>query len=238
MRSSGQEVAAAGSVSGERGRDPAARWAGALLILTAIATLAAVGLRVLADTDQPTLAESLAAIADNRGVYGLGGVARLASGVVLIAAAWQLSRTWIFREGFGASLLPVLFSASGAFTAISGVCAIALTVSAPDAFQGETSDFNEVVALVRWLSGKIGFALSGLALIAAGRQQWKTGAPLRYVAPASLVIGAAMLFIWIDAATAIHRASGMLFLVWMAGIGVALAVGRAERAFSRVAAGG
>ena len=228
MQNSGQE--------GARGRDPAARRAGALLILTAIATAAAVGLRVVADTDQPTLVESLAAIADNRGVYGLGSLVRLASGVVLMAAAWQLSRTWIIREGFGASLVPALFSASGAFTAISGVCAIALTFTAADApVQGEMSGFTEFVAFARGLSGKIGFALAGLALIVAGRQQWKAGAPLRYISPASVVVGIAMLFIWLDAATAVHRVSGVLFLVWLAGIGLMLTAGRVERHFSRVA---
>ena len=44
----------------------AARKAGALLILTAAASLVAVGARVSADADQPTLAESLAAISESR----------------------------------------------------------------------------------------------------------------------------------------------------------------------------
>ena len=53
----------------ERPRDPAARMAGGLLILTALATLIAVIGRVSADADQPTLAESLTAISLNSGSY-------------------------------------------------------------------------------------------------------------------------------------------------------------------------
>ena len=53
-------------------RDSSTRIAGALLILTAALTaLSAVG-RLAADADQPTLAESLEAIARSAGLYGLG----------------------------------------------------------------------------------------------------------------------------------------------------------------------
>ena len=65
---------------------------GMLLILTAIATVVAVVGRVSADADQPTLAASLAAIAESRGLYGLGGAGRFVSGVTLIAVAWCLFR--------------------------------------------------------------------------------------------------------------------------------------------------
>ena len=68
------------------------RKTGMLLILTAIATVVAVVGRVSADADQPTLAASLAAIAESRGLYGLGGAGRFVSGVTLIAVAWCLFR--------------------------------------------------------------------------------------------------------------------------------------------------
>ena len=71
----------------ERGRDHAARMAGGLLILTALATLIAVIGRVAADADQPTLAESLTAISLNSELYGLGGAARFLSGITLIAGS-------------------------------------------------------------------------------------------------------------------------------------------------------
>ncbi|MCY4653040.1 MAG: hypothetical protein OXC95_07735 [Dehalococcoidia bacterium] len=113
----------------ERGRDPAARMAGGLLLLTALATLIAVIGRVSADADQPTLAESLTAISLNSELYGLGGAARFLSGITLIAGALFLTKTWIIRERLGTPLVPFLFVASGVFTVISGACAVALAAS-------------------------------------------------------------------------------------------------------------
>ena len=119
----------AGAVSRQ---DPAARIAGALLVLTAVITaISALG-RVAADADQPTLAETLSAISLKSGLYGLGGAARFVAGVTLVAAAWYLLRTWIIRERLDTPLVPTLFAVSGAFTIVSGVCAVILAVSAPD----------------------------------------------------------------------------------------------------------
>ena len=100
--------------------DSAARKAGMLLLLTAAASAVSVVARVSANADYPTLAESLAAISESRGLYGLGGAARLVSGLTLIGGAWFLSRTWIIRERLGTPLVPVLFGASGALTVVSG----------------------------------------------------------------------------------------------------------------------
>ena len=72
----------------------------------------------------------------------------------------------------------------------------------------------------------------GLALVAAAPYQWKAGGILRYVAVASAVIGIAMQFIWIDAATAVHRVSGAAVFIWLLVIGVMLLAGRVERQFA------
>ena len=54
-------------------RYAAARTAGALLLLTAIATVVSVVTRVASGADQPTLLESLAAIAANKELYSVSG---------------------------------------------------------------------------------------------------------------------------------------------------------------------
>ena len=72
--------------------DRAAR-GGVLLLLTAVATVVMVYARVASDTDQATLSESLRAVAENPAMYGLFGVARLVSGITLLAAGWFLLRT-------------------------------------------------------------------------------------------------------------------------------------------------
>ena len=225
-------------VPGESGRtrDNALRAAGIFLLLTALTTLAAVAARVSADADQATLVESLVAISENRALYGAGGAARIISGITLIAAAWFLLQTWIIRLRLGTPAVPILFAASGLFTLVSGVCAVWLAVSVPDAavtinaFAGTTS--TELAAELRWLTGKIGFAIAGLALVVAARYQWKAGGTLRRISPVSAIIGISMQFIWIDAATLVHRVSGIAFFLWLVAIGAMLCIGRVERHFA------
>lgn len=219
-----------------RQRHAAARTAGVFLLLTAFATFVMVIFRVAADADQPTLVESLVAVSESKGLYGFGGVARLISGITLIVAAWFLSTTWIIRQRLGTPLVPILFAVSGLFTAVSGGCAILLAVSVPDAadaiatFAQTTS--TELVADIRWLTGKIGFAVAGLALIIAARYQWKVGGTLRRISPVTAIIGILMQFIWIDSATFMHPINGTAFFLWLVAIGAMLTTGRVERHFS------
>ena len=219
--------------------DRSARIAGALLLLTAAATVVMVYARVSADADQPTLLESLRAIEDSRWMYGTAAAARFVSGVTLLAAAWCLSRTWIIRGGLGTPLVPYLLAVSGIVTTISGACAGVLTVyQLPEtAAAGGLAAFEapgalEATATLRWLTGKIGFAAAGIALLVAARYQWRVGGTLRMIAPASAVIGLAMQLIWIDAATIMHRISGTAFVLWLVAVGTMLVTGRVERHFA------
>lgn len=203
--------------------------AGAFLVLTALLSAVSAVSRVAAQADQPSLEESLTAISLHPGLYGLGGTARLASGVTLVVAAWLLLNTWIIRMRLGSPAVPALLMVSGLLTAVSGACAVILALSAP-----EVGPFVESSALIRWLSGKIGFALAGMALIIASRYQWMAGRPLRYIAPVSALLGAAMQFIWIDSATMVHPVVGAGFFLWLLAVGVMLVTGRTERLFTRM----
>ena len=227
MGNSEQPIGSAGGQS----KDAAARNAGLFLLLTGAVTIVMVYARVAADTDQDTLLESLQAIAANKGMYNLSGAARLISGVTLIAAAFYLWKTWSIREGFGTRLVPLLFTVSGVFTAVSGALAIVLAGSATAGVDSVNSS-TEAVAFLRWFTGKMGFAASGLALVAAAQRQWKAGGAMRLIAPPSALIGIAMQLIWVDAATVMHRISGAAFFVWLIVIGVMLVSGRVERHFS------
>lgn len=217
-------------------RDNAARVAGLFLLLTAATTVLAVTGRVAADADQPTLFDSLVAISESRVLYSTGGAARLVSGLTLMAASWLLLRTWIIRQGLGTPAVPLAFAASGALTAISGGCALWLALSVPDTAQAIYPFANhspaEPVAFLRWLSGKIGFAVAGLALLIAARYQWRAGGTLRRISPASALIGIVMQFIWVDAATFMHPINGTAFFLWLVVIGAMLTTGRVERQFS------
>ena len=210
-------------------RDHGARRAGVLLLLTAAATLVMVYARISADADQPTLVESLRAIATNTEMYTVAGVARVLSGIALIAGAWQLWRSSVIREGLGTPLVPYLIVASGLLTAVAGVCALTLAASVGDASEVVASGTTEAVSTLRWVTGKMGFTAAGLALVAVGLRQWKAAG---MIAPASVLIGIGMQLIWVDAATIVHRISGVAFIVWLVVIGIMLLTGRVERHFS------
>ena len=211
--------------------DIAARRAGWLLILTAAASILMVFARVTADADQPTLLDSLRAIAENRAMYATSAAARVVSGITLIAAAWFLLRTWIIRRRLATPMVPYLLGASGAVTTFSGVCALVLASSVSGGADVTVSGFAETMDLLRWLAGKIGFAIAGLALLIAARYQWKVGGTLRKIAPASAVIGLIMQFVWIDAAIIMHPIVGVAFMAWLLAVGAMLATGRTERHF-------
>ena len=211
--------------------DTAARKAGLLLILTAVASIIMVFARVTADADQPTLLESLRAIAENRAMYAISAVARIASGIALITAAWFLLKTRIIRLRLATPVVPHVLGASGAVTVLSGVCALALVLSASAGADVTVSGSVEIMDFLRSLTGKMGFAIAGLALLIAARYQWKVGGTLRKIAPASVVIGLIMQFVWIDAATIMHPIVGVAFMVWLLVVGAMLATGRTERHF-------
>ncbi len=216
-------------------KDSAAWMAGLFLLLTAVATVVMVYARVSADADQPSLLESLRAIAANETMYNVSGIARAISGITLIIGALFLLKTWIIREGYGTRLVPYLLSASGGFTIVSGALAVVLAADASSATAAGSSDSStEAIATVRWLTGKIGFAIAGLALLAAAQRQWRAGGAIRRLAPASALVGILMQLIWIDAATIMHRVSGVAFFVWLIVIGMMLVTGRVERHFSRM----
>ncbi len=215
----------------------AAPRAGLLLILTAILTIVAVVGRVAADADQPTLIQSLAAISENPFAYGIGGLARLASGLTLVVGAFLLLRTWIIRQRYGTPLAPWLFIISGIFTAVSGACALALVASAPTSVAlGSADSIAETTASLRWIAGKAGFTMAGLALIVAARYQWMAGATLRRIAPISALLGIAMQLIWAPALSIVHQAAGALFVLWLLVIGIMLLTGRVERHFATMVA--
>jgi hypothetical protein len=126
-------------------------------------------------------------------------------------------------------VVPALFLVSGVFTAVSGVCGVILAVAAP-----EINSLGESSALIRWLGGKIGFTLAGLALMVASRFQWRVGGVLRFIAPASGILGLAMQFIWINSATLAHPIVGGAFFLWLVAVGSMLFTGRTEDLFRKM----
>ena len=202
-------------------RSRAAKRAGTLLLLAAAANVVMVASRVLADADQPTLAESMAAIAESRVLYGTTGAARLLSGVLLAGAALFLWKSWAAPSRAGA-IAAALLAASGAVTAASGACALTLA-SAAEASTGAVDPTIETIEYARSLTGKAGFAAAGVGLVALALRRAHPEDTHRLYPAAALIIGLAMQFIWLDAATIAHRIVGVAFFVWLLAAGAALA---------------
>ncbi|MDE0218809.1 MAG: hypothetical protein OXJ90_06040 [Spirochaetaceae bacterium] len=228
-------------MSMDPGPDPAARRAGWWLLLTAAATVVAVAGRVAAGADLPTLAESLAAIGAARGSYGVGGAARLLSGITLAVGARYLLRTWIMRERLGTRAVPLLLAGSGIVTGLSGSCAVVLALVAPNPLEAAALDAiapaMAILDSLHGVAGRAGFSLAGLALIAAAYRMWRIGDVLRFIAPGSAIVGVAMQLVWIHAVIVVHRVSGAAFVVWLTLIGFMLVTGRVERIFASRARG-
>ena len=230
------------------------RTAGVFLLLTALATAISVPARLMAGADdtpfadalaqaqnldaariaQLEMAEKLAAIGDSRTAYAIGGAARLVGGITLLVAGLALWRSMNAVYPLAMGLAGLLLVASGIASAVSGASAVALSVlgSEPQRTVVLTSGYSiaggaeDVLFTIRWVAGSLGFALVGLALVALAPVQWRMAGPLRAAALVEFVLGVAMLFIWVDAATVVHRISGIAFLILLVVAGLALATGR------------
>ena len=205
---------------------PAARRAGALLVLTAVATVVGVIGRLSAGADQPALVDSLTAIADNAWRYGLGGAGRWGSGIALMGAALYLAGIGTGLPRPVTPLAMVLLAVSGGVTAVSGACAVVMAVAVrdvadPGALAAATVAL-EGTARSREVFGAGGFMLAGWALIAATPCQRRLGGGWKRLAAASAVLGIAMQLIWIDAATVLHGVTGTAFTAWLVAAGVLL----------------
>ena len=168
------------------------------------------------------------AIIANRGYYFTGGLARLVSGLALLAAAWFLWRAMAGYHRPAVGSAAVFLGVSGLVTAVSGACAVAIAAVVPAPAGPTASDGLpnlQPLADARAITGKAGFTLAGLGLIALGPAQWRVGGLLKVFAVADVIIGVAMLFIWVDAATVMHRVSGIAFLAWLIVSGLWLVAG-------------
>ena len=210
---------------------PHYRTAGVFLLLTALATAISVPARLAADADLPTLEESLAAIASAKLAYGTGGAARMVGGLTLVAAALPLWRSMNTYHTVAMGAATVFLVLSGLASMVSGAAALALAVTAPTEVvppELVVLPEEEAAFTIRWVAGTVGFTLAGLALVALAPVHWRMGGLLRAAAVVVGVLGAAMLFIWVDAATVVHRISGIAFLIWLILAGVWLAAGRVK----------
>ena len=216
-----------------------ARTAGLLLLLTALATGVSVVTRLAGSQEPPADSPLYAPVILDTGLYAVAGAARVVSGVALLAMAILCWRRPVPAGGATVMGMAVaLLGISGVVTAASGACMLALAAAVPATAAGSSAlpslaavggipGWVEPLNGARSITGKAGFTLAGLGLAALALAQWRIGGRLlKTGAVVSLVIGVAMLFIWVDAATAMHRISGIAFLLWLIVYGGGLTINR------------
>jgi hypothetical protein len=213
-----------------------ARLAGLFLLLAAVATAVSVITRLNSSVEPPPGNPILFPNILDTVQYVVAGSARTLSGFALVAAAVSLRLALRRSQPVAAGIATTLLGFSGAATAVSGACMLVLAADIPQAVGGgpgpvvapimwEIPGWIEPVDAGRWITGTIGFTLAGLGLIALGPVQWRIGGLLKISSIVGVIIGVAMLLIWLDAATIMHRVSGMAFLVWLVVAGIWLAAG-------------
>ena len=198
--------------------------------------------------------EKLHAIGSASVAYGTGGAARLVAGLTLLAAGLFLWRTLHSVHPGAMTVVAVLLVASGIASAVSGAAATALSSVAPEpqtvavlasgesgwarlaqpgdpeartaSFLPDVRPVETILFTVRWVAGSLGFTLAGLGLVALAPVQWRMGGVLRVTAVVDAALGVAMLFIWLDAATVVHRVTGVAFLIWLIVSGLWLVIPR------------
>ena len=213
-------------------RISSARAAGLLLLLAAVATAVSVMTRLSGSMEPLEGSPIQVPVILDAGQYIIAGAARTVSGLALVAAAVFLKLALRRDQPVAGGIATTLLELSGAATAISGAAMLALAGGLPQAVEGTATlaawdmpGWVGAVDGIRWIAGKVGFTLAGLGLIALGPVQWRIGGLLKVSAVADVIIGVAMLFIWVDAATVMHRISGIAFLAWLIVSGVWLTLG-------------
>ena len=207
------------------------RVVGSLLLACAVATAVSVVFRLAADADQPTLPESLAAISSNFGKYLIGGVGRVWAGSLLLVAGVMMWQGVDPGRPFSSGWAAVLLGLSGVVTAVSGVLAIVLAAQVgPIGLQAVAMEPGWLSTMDRWadarvITGRAGFTLAGLGLVALAGYRWRGGWLAALYAGLEAAVGISMLFIWLDADLSgavglLHRVSGVAFLLWLISSGL------------------
>ena len=153
---------------------------------------------------QPTLEETVRAIDENSTWFNWHGTARIWFGAMLLISQYFI----------GSGLAKACLALGGiAFIATGVITTLLPSLIVFDAALGSADP--EQYYYYRGLAGNIGNSLIGLALILLGPTQWRPGSMMKPLALLGTIIGVAMILVWWDAATELHRVSAAGFMIWL-----------------------
>jgi hypothetical protein len=197
------------------------RITGGLLIAYMAAVIVSVTARVASNADQESFRASLQLIAANRELYLTSLVSNLASNFLLIALAVGLYLTFRIYQRYLALLGASMFLAAGLIWMVSNTSGLTLaqlaqefaTASGPLVDMFMTS--ARAVELMWEFAGKTAFTLAALGLLAfGGLIAWSHAVP-RWLGWLAIVVSVLIVFVWYDAAAALHRIGGTGYLFWL-----------------------
>ena len=165
------------------------------------------------NTDLATIEESFRAIDMNSTLFLWHGVARISFGAAVIVSMYFVRRALILVDCRAFNVSSVLSICAGGAMILSGACAVAL----PGAIvSNEAFGVMEPESLHtgRWILGSFAYAVLGLGIASLGRVQWNLPGLMKPYAVFGVVLGAAMMFVWWDADTALHALTATGLLVW------------------------
>jgi Domain of unknown function (DUF4386) len=221
------------NVSAEHGEKTAAlsqraleRITGVLLVAYMAAVIVAVAARVASNADQEPFRASLQLIAANQSLYLTSLVSNLISNFILIALSGGLYLTFGPRQRYLTLLGTFMFLGAGLIWMVSNISGLSLAQLALEftTASGSQADMfmssAQAVELTREFAGKTAFTLAALGLLAfGGLISWSQAVP-RWLGWLAVVVGVLTLFIWYDAAAALHRIGGTGYLLWLLFTGV------------------
>jgi Domain of unknown function (DUF4386) len=221
------------NVSAEHGEKTAAlsqraleRITGVLLVAYMAAVIVAVAARVASNADQEPFRASLQLIAANQSLYLTSLVSNLISNFILIALSGGLYLTFRPSQRYLTLLGTFMFLGAGLIWMVSNISGLSLAQLALEftTASGSQADMfmssAQAVELTREFAGKTAFTLAALGLLAfGGLISWSQAVP-RWLGWLAVVVGVLTLFIWYDAAAALHRIGGTGYLLWLLFTGV------------------
>ena len=163
---------------------------------------------------QPTLEETFRASDQNSTWFNWHGTARIWFWAMLLNSQYFIGSALASGRGFGSGLAKACLALGGIAFIASGVITTLLpSLIVFDAALGSADP--EQYYYYQVLAGNIGNSLISLALVLLGSTQWRSGGMMKPLALSGTIIGVALILVWWDAATMLHRASGAGFIIWL-----------------------
>ncbi len=210
---------------------------GIILIAAALVSVAMVVLRLQSATDHETVEATFTAVRDNFVVFVWYGAMRVIYGVLLLTSGIMMRSAISIDRSLAYNTFTMGLTTGGAITVVSGLLIPFLGVEVLLSYGSQAlhpeilvSDIDPgsmgyLLEQLRTLTGKIGFTLTGGALLAFALATWRNSGVSKLIAPISLVVGGAMMLIWWDAATVLHRITGAALFIWTIATAVLLMAG-------------